>query len=57
VPPYSDKDLEERLLTWDDLQPGNFESMIERRGKKIRQKAEEIFGLQEQEFDALFAQK
>lgn len=32
IPPYSDKDLEERLLTWEDLQPGNFEAMIQRRG-------------------------
>jgi len=57
IPPYSDKDLEERLLTWEDLQPGNFEAMIERRGKKIRQNAEKLFGLQEQEFNELFADK
>ena len=55
VPPYSDKDLEERLLTWDDLQPGHFESMIEERGRKVRQKAVELFGIEEAEFDALFA--
>jgi len=33
VLPYSDKDLEERLMTWEDLEPGNFDTMIERRGK------------------------
>jgi hypothetical protein len=57
VPSYSDKDLEERLLSWDDLQPGNFEVMIERRGKRIREKAEQLFGLSEQEFNVLFADK
>lgn len=57
IPPYSEKDLEERLLTWEDLQPGNFEAMIERRGKKIRQNTEKLFGLQEQEINALFGDK
>jgi len=54
VPPYSDKDLEERLLTLADIQPGNFDSMLQTRGKKIREKAEPLFGLKEQEFNALF---
>jgi hypothetical protein len=31
--------------------------MIERRGKKIRQKAEELFGMKETDFDLLFADK
>jgi hypothetical protein len=57
VPSYSDKDLEERLLTWEDLEPGQFDAMIERRGKKIRQKAELLFGLQEDSFNAMFADK
>jgi hypothetical protein len=57
IPPYSDKDLEERLLTWEDLQPGNFELMIDRRGQKIRQKAEKLFVMSEPEFNALFADK
>jgi hypothetical protein len=51
------KDLEERLLTWEDLEPGQFEIMIERRGKRIREKAEQLFGLQEDAFNALFADK
>lgn len=54
VAPYSDQDLSERLLTWADLQPGQFESMIKIRGAKIRKKAEEIFGLTEEAFNALF---
>lgn len=55
APAYSDNDLQERLLTWDDLEPSHFESMLVTRGKKIRQKAEELFGMKEQEFDALFS--
>lgn len=57
IAPYSDKDLEERLLCWEDLNPGQFELMIKRRGKKIRQKAEELFGIKEEEFNTLFADK
>jgi hypothetical protein len=28
IQPCSEQDLKERLLTWDDLQPGNFDKMI-----------------------------
>jgi hypothetical protein len=55
--PYTDKDLEERLLTWKDLEPGQFEAMLERRGKRIREKAEQFFGLTEAEFNALFVEQ
>ncbi len=51
---YSEQDLAERLLSWDDLEPGQFENMIENRGKRIREKAEQFFGLSETEFNALF---
>lgn len=54
VPPYSDKDLQERLLEWDELEPGCFETLLERRGKRIRSKAEDMFGMSEEEFDRLF---
>jgi hypothetical protein len=57
ISPYSDKDLEERLLQWEDLNPGQFESMLEKRSKKIRSKAAELFGITEEEFNALFADK
>jgi hypothetical protein len=57
VPSYSENDLSERLLTWDELQPGHFEVMIENRGKRIRQKAEELFGLSENAFNTLFIDK
>jgi hypothetical protein len=55
IPPYSYKDLEERLLQWEDLNPGQFEAMIEKRSKKIRTKAAELFGVTEEEFNAMFA--
>ena len=55
IPPYTDKDLEERLLRWEDLNPGQFEFMIGRRSKKIRSRAAELFGVTEEEFNALFA--
>jgi hypothetical protein len=57
VPSYSEADLQERLLTWDDLVPGHFETMIEQRGEKMRKKAEQFFGMTEAEFDAHFADK
>jgi len=53
IPPYSDADLAERLLTWDDIKPGNFLNMIEKRGQKIRNKACEIFGYTESEINEL----
>ena len=55
VAPYSNQDLEDRLLSWNDLEPDNFMSLIETRGKKIRKRAEQLFGLKEEEFDSLFA--
>jgi hypothetical protein len=54
IPPYSENDLSERLLTWNDLTPGNFLNMIEIRGKKIREKACGIFGYTEEEINNLF---
>jgi hypothetical protein len=57
APPYSEQDLQERLLSWEDLQPGCFEEMIVRRGRKIRQKAQELFGLSEDSFNKLFEEE
>jgi len=54
IPPYSDKDLEERLLLWEDLNPGQFKTMIDRRSSKIRLKAAEMFGVTEEQFNTLF---
>lgn len=57
VPSYSNQDLEERLLSWEDLEPSHFKSMIEIRAKRIREKAEELFKLKEEECNALFADR
>jgi hypothetical protein len=54
IPSYTDKDLEDRLLTWDLIQPGKFETMIEMRRTKIRERATQLFGRSVEEFDALF---
>ncbi len=56
ITPYSDKDLEKRLLTWENLQEGNFENMLEERGEKIRKKTLSLFNITEKEFNALFNQ-
>jgi hypothetical protein len=52
--PYTDTDLEERLLTWEMLEPGQFERMIDVRGRRVREKATQLFGVSEQEFNSLF---
>jgi hypothetical protein len=54
VPAYSDDDLQERLLTWDNLQAGNFDAMCVERGGKIRKKACGILGYSEEEIDRFF---
>lgn len=54
LPPYTDQDLKERLLTWEDLEPGNFEKMLRDRGQRIRKKAEVILGLPEEQITAFF---
>lgn len=54
VPPYTDADLKERLLTWEDLTPGHFESMLSERAGRIRHAAEQLLGLTEAEFSGLF---
>ena len=51
---YSECDLAERLLTWDDIQPGNFINMLKTRGQKMRNKACEIFGYSEDEINLMF---
>jgi hypothetical protein len=54
VPPYSDKDLEDRLMAWDEINPGCYESMIDQRGKRIRTRAEQLFGVTEAQINQLF---
>lgn len=52
--PYTDRDLAERLLTWDMLQPGQFKTMLEARSHRIQEKASKLFGMPVSEIDALF---
>jgi hypothetical protein len=52
--PYSDDDLRERLLTWDQLQPGQFQAMLEERTKLIHERALTLFGMKADDFDTLF---
>lgn len=52
--PYTDRDLRERLLSWDLLEPGQFETMVEVRARRIQEQAAELFGMSMEEIDALF---
>jgi len=52
--PYSEADMRARLLTFELLEPGSFQQMLEIRGKAIRERALALFGMNEFEFDALF---
>jgi len=54
APQYTDQDMAERLLTWEDINPGNFAKMLVDRGERIRKKAEQLLGFSEEEINALF---
>ena len=54
APAYTDQDMEDRLLTWELIQPGAFDRLLEIRGAKIREAACKLFHLQESDFNALF---
>jgi hypothetical protein len=54
APVYSDQEMEERLLSWDLIQPGAFEKLLEVRGQRIREKALQLFHMTEQDFHNLF---
>ena len=55
-PAYSDADLDERLLTWEMLQPGKFSFMLKERTKLIHERALKLFAMPSVEsIDALFA--
>lgn len=54
-PPYTDDDLKERLLRWEVLQPGKFNSLISERTQSIHERALVLFGMTAiTEFDQLF---
>lgn len=54
-PSYTDADLAGRLLSWDLLQPGQFDQLITTRSKLIQDRALALFGTDPQSFDRLFA--
>jgi hypothetical protein len=54
VPPYTHQDLEERLLTWDLLEPGMFEEMLRVRAARIRERAAQLFSRPLEECNSLF---
>ena len=51
---YTEQDMDDRLLSWELVQPGAFEKMLEIRGEKIRVAACKLFHMQEEEFNKLF---
>lgn len=57
APSYTQQDLDERLLCWDDLKPGNFSNLLKVRGARIRAKAQELLGTTEADVVALFAKE
>jgi len=46
--------MEDRLLSWDLIEPDAFEKMLEIRGQRIREKALQMFHMTEDEFNSLF---
>lgn len=52
---YTDADLKGRLLSWELLQPGQFNQLIATRGEQIRDRALTLFGTDAETFDGLFA--
>jgi hypothetical protein len=53
-PAYTDQEMEDRLLSWDLIEPDAFETMLETRGQRIREKALQMFHMTEDEFSGLF---
>lgn len=53
-PPYSDQDLTERLIVRELLLPGQFDRMLQDRSGKICQRALDMFGMTQAEFDRFF---
>jgi hypothetical protein len=46
--------MEERLLSWELIQPDAFPKLLEVRGSRIRDKALKLFYMDEKAFNALF---
>lgn len=54
APAYTDQDLRDRLLSWDLIQPGAFDQLLETRGARIRKAACKLFHMSESDFNNLF---
>ncbi len=54
APAYTDQDMTDHLLSWDLIQPGAFEALLEVRGARIREAACKLFHMNEAEFNKLF---
>ena len=50
APPYSETDLQARLISEEMIQPGNFEVLIDQRSKLIKAKALSLFSMTETDF-------
>jgi len=55
-PPYTEADLESRLLTWELLQPGKFTDLVDSRSKQIQERALTLFATDAQAFETLFCE-
>jgi len=54
TPAYSDEDMKARLLSYELIEPGRFDDLLEERGAAIRRRALELFGMNLWAFNALF---
>jgi hypothetical protein len=55
APPYTDEDLNERLISRDLIQKGAFKELIAVRGERIRKAACTLFKMKEADFNEMFA--
>jgi len=53
-PPYTDQEMDERLLSWELIEPGAFEKLIAVRGQRILDAALRLCHMEANEFDRLF---
>lgn len=54
APAYTDQDMADRLLSWELVQPGAFDTLLEVRATRIREAACKLFHMSENEFNRLF---
>ena len=51
---YTDQEMDDRLLSWDMIEPGAFAHLLESRGQRIRERALQMFHMSEESFNKLF---